>query len=179
MENKRKRIIDFSLFIIIGIFILSAVLSCVSVIDVNSGFEKNMPTTNTDMTITTNTEDGLGEFNDGASYIYTDKDLVEKYRANDPSTPFDTKIQKVDKSTGSRGDKVNPYVISSVEEWTRFAKNLDDGTIPNKGSGKYFVLTKTLDFENETFRPIRFFNGTFYGQGNKLVNISLDRKSVV
>ena len=60
MENKRKRIIDFSLFIIIGIFILSAVLSCVSSIDVNLTFEKNTPTTNTGITITTNTEDGLG-----------------------------------------------------------------------------------------------------------------------
>ena len=95
--------------------------------------------TDTAMTITANASDGLGEFNDGYSYVYTDKDLIDKYRSGDANTPYDISIQKVAKTSSNRGAKENPYVIASVEDWDRFAKNLDDGSIPSYGSGKYFV----------------------------------------
>ncbi len=128
--------------------------------------------TDTAMTITANASDGLGEFNDGYSYVYTDKDLIDKYRSGDANTPYDISIQKVAKTSSNRGAKENPYVIASVEDWDRFAKNLDDGSIPSYGSGKYFVLAKDLDFDGKTFHPVRFFNGTFYGMGSALLNIN-------
>ncbi|MDE7349239.1 MAG: hypothetical protein K2N53_06215, partial [Clostridia bacterium] len=131
---------------------------------------------NTVAHITTNASDGLGEFNDNYSYVYTDKNKIEKYRAGDTNTEYDTTMQTVVK-TSARGTQANPYVISTVEEWTRFAKNLDDGTIPDYGSGKYFVLAEDIDFNGKTFYPVRFFNGTFYGYGKKLQNISVSGAS--
>ena len=173
MENKRKRIIDFSLFIIIGIFILSAVLSCVSSIDVNLTFEKNTPTTNTGMTITTNTKDGLGEFNDGFSYVFTDKTLIDNYRAGDADTPFDITSHKIQKTDINRGSQDNPYVISTTDEWETFVKKME--TDNTRGSGQYFVLGADLDFTDKVFHPVRFFNGTFYGMGHSIKNISCDK----
>ncbi|MDE6491928.1 MAG: hypothetical protein K2L37_02115, partial [Lactobacillus sp.] len=103
-------------------------------------------------------------------------DLIEDYRAGDINTKYDTTLQKVVK-TSARGTQENPYVISTVDEWTRFAKNLDDGSIPNYGRGKYFVLANDIDFGGKTFYPVRFFDGTFYGYGKKLQNISVSGAS--
>ncbi|MDE5911377.1 MAG: hypothetical protein K2H24_03500, partial [Clostridia bacterium] len=122
-------------------------------------------------TITTNSTDGLGEFNDGYSYVYTDKDLIDDFRAGNPNTPYDVSVVKVDMSQ-ARGTQKNPYVITSIEDWDRFARNLDDNSIPSYGSGKYFVLANDIDFDGKDFHPIRFFNGTFYGLGNSLKNIT-------
>ncbi|MDE7078570.1 MAG: InlB B-repeat-containing protein, partial [Clostridia bacterium] len=174
MENgsKGKRFVDVSLFIIIAVFILGAILSCVPFDVAEYVMPDNIQISNTNYTITTNASDGLGEFADGASYVYTDKDKVDGFRAG--SEDYDITTQKVAKTSSNRGEIANPYVIASEADWTRFAKNLDDGSIPNKGSGQYFVLAKDLDFSAETFRPVRFFNGTFYGIGHKLQNISLN-----
>ena len=164
------------LILIISIcFILGALAACLP-------FNISIPDTleeaidNTAMNITTNSSDGLGEFNNGYSYVYTDKDLIDKYRAGDPDTPYDISIVKVDTSQ-ARGTQKNPYVIASVEDWTRFAKNLDDGSIPSYGSEKYFVLANDVDFDGKTFYPVRYFNGTFYGMGHKLKNLSVNGTS--
>ena len=61
-----------------------------------------------------------------------------------------------------------------MDDWTRFAKNLDDGSIASYGSGKYFVLASDIDFDGKTFYPVRFLNGTFYGMGHALKNVSVD-----
>ncbi len=123
-------------------------------------------------TITTNESDGLGEFNDGYNYVYTDKDLIDKYRAGDASTPYDMTIQKVAKTTSNRGTKENPYVIATVADWEIFVKFV--GSDINKGSGKCFVLANDLDFSSTTFYPVAIFQGTFYGLGHSLKNITCD-----
>ncbi|MCX4363384.1 MAG: hypothetical protein OSJ74_08385, partial [Clostridia bacterium] len=120
--------------------------------------------------ITTNESDGLKEFGDGYLYVYTDKSLVEKYRAGDADTPYDLTSQKVAKTSSNRGEKENPYVITSVADWEIFVKLC--GTNLNNSTGKYFVLANDLDFSGVDFRPVGKFGGTFYGMGHKLVNIN-------
>ncbi|MDE6189122.1 MAG: hypothetical protein K2G37_02390, partial [Clostridia bacterium] len=155
----------------VAVFILGAVLSCVPFDFTLYSAKEEIGVTNTAYSITTNTSDGLGEFNDGASYIYTDKNKVNDYRAGNIDT--DMTPQTVNK-TKDRGTIENPYVIASEDDWDRFAKNLDDGSIANYGSGAYFVLINDLDFSNRTFHPVRFFNGTFLGMGHTLSNITLN-----
>ncbi|MDE5654960.1 MAG: hypothetical protein K2I46_05060, partial [Clostridia bacterium] len=103
-----------------------------------------------------------------------DKALIDSYRAGDANTPYDISIVEVDK-TQARGTQENPFVIASVDDWTRFAKNLDDGSIASYGSGKYFVLASDIDFDGKTFYPIRFFNGYFHGMGHSLKNITVTK----
>ena len=166
----RAKYLKSAILIISLCLILGAISACLPNISIPTLEDNTL--SDTAMTITQNSTDGLGEFNDGYSYVYTDKELIDKYRADDPNTPYDISAVKVDK-TQARGAQDNPYVIASVEDWTRFAKNLDDGSIASYGSGKYFVLANDIDFDGTIFRPIRFFNGTFYGMGHKLQNISL------
>ncbi|MCX4363687.1 MAG: hypothetical protein OSJ74_09965, partial [Clostridia bacterium] len=173
-KKLKSKYLKCSVLIIALCIIIGAISACLpfsislpGMLDEN-GIDKSA------MTITTNASDGLGEFNDGYNYVYTDKDLIDRYRAGDASTPYDMTIQKVAKTTSNRGTKENPYVIATLADWTRFAKNLDDGTISSYGSGQFFVLAKDIDFDGKTFYPVRFFNGTFYGFGHKLQNIALN-----
>ena len=170
-KKLKSKYLKCSILIISLCIILGAISAClpfsISLPDMldENGIDKSA------MTITTNASDGLGEFNDGSSYVYTDKDLIDKYRAGDASTPYDMTIQKVAKTTSNRGTKENPYAISSTNDWKIFAKLME--TDANRGSGKYFVLTQDIDFDGEDFYPIRFFKGTFYGQGYSLKNIKV------
>ncbi|MDE6604944.1 MAG: hypothetical protein K2K85_02855, partial [Clostridia bacterium] len=167
----KAKYLKYAIFILLLCFAVGVISACLPFnISVPSTLEESA-IDKTAFTITTNASDGLGEFKDGYAYAYTDRALAENYRAGDPNTVTDIAIQKV-ASTGVRGAKNNPYVIASVEDWDRFAKNLDDGTIPDYGSGKYFVLANDIDFDGKTFHPVRFFNGTFYGLGKKLKNVS-------
>ena len=167
MEKKRKRILKISLFIFLGTFILSVVFSCASLEKGNDcGSVLNL---NTLASVTVNESDGLGEFKEGASYIYTDKDIIDMYRANDPSVTRDTSIQKVTKTGANRGSQENPYVISSVEDWEKFVKLV--GNDANKGEGQYYFLAKDLDFTGKEFYPVIEFRGTFYGSGHSIKNI--------
>ncbi|MDE7070401.1 MAG: InlB B-repeat-containing protein, partial [Clostridia bacterium] len=172
-KTLRAKYLKFAILIISVCFILGAISACLP-------FNISIPTLgndtidNTAMTIMQNSTDGLGEFNNGYSYVYTNKDLIDDYRTGDPNTPYDISVVKVDTSKG-RGTKENPFVIASVDDWTRFAKNLDDGSIASYGSGKYFVLANDIDFDSKTFYPVRFFNGTFYGMGHSLKNITVTR----
>ncbi|MDE6189706.1 MAG: hypothetical protein K2G37_05425, partial [Clostridia bacterium] len=158
------------MIIIVAVFILGAVLSCVPFDFTLYSAKEEIGVTNTAYNITANASDGLGEFNDGASYIYTDKTKVDDFRV--ANIESDLTIQKV-KKTQARGSIENPYVIANEDDWDRFAKNLDDGSIANYGSEKYFVLAADLDFKERLFRPVRFFNGIFFGMGHKLQNISV------
>ncbi|MDE6870333.1 MAG: hypothetical protein K2J75_06360, partial [Clostridia bacterium] len=124
---------------------------------------------NTAVTITPNASDGLGEFNNGYSYVYTDKDLIDNYRAGNPNTPYDISTVKVDTSQ-ARGTQKNPYVISSVADWENFVKQIANDN--NKGSGKYFVLANDIDFDNQMFYSVVEFRGNFYGLGHILKNIN-------
>ena len=52
----------------------------------------------TAMTITTNPSDGLGEFNNGYSYVYTDKSVIDSYRSGASSLKYDITMHKVAKT---------------------------------------------------------------------------------
>ncbi len=125
---------------------------------------------NTAMTITTNQSDGLGEFSDGYLYVYTNKDLIEDYRAGSSSVLDDLSYQIVAKTSTNRGDKENPYVISNTDEWDTFVEFC--GTDLTKSVNKYFVLANDLDFNGKTFHPVGRFGGNFFGMGHKLLNIN-------
>lgn len=68
------------------------------------------------------------------------------------------------------GSQVNPYVISTATDWEKMSKLC--GT-SGGGANKYYVLANDIDFTGEAFYPIAVFNGTFYGMGHILKNISV------
>ncbi len=123
-------------------------------------------TSNTALNVTYPTSGELGQFANGYSYVFTDKDKVDDFRAG--NIDFDMTTIKVD-TTQSHGSQENPYVIASVEDWEIFVKLL--GSNLSNSTGKYYVLASDLDFSGKTFRPVARFNGTFYGLGHKLLNI--------
>ncbi|MDE7336802.1 MAG: hypothetical protein K2N32_01655, partial [Clostridia bacterium] len=171
MDIRKRRIANVSLFIIIAIFVLSAVFSCAPFDLGDSKTKENSSLfENTVLTITTNADDSLGEFNDGYSYVYTDKNLIDDYRAGDSNTPYDITSHKVAKTTINRGSQDNPYVLSTTDDWETFVKRME--TDNTRGSGQYFVLGADIDFTDTVFHPVRFFNGTFYGMGHSIKNIS-------
>ncbi|MDE5616180.1 MAG: hypothetical protein K2I78_00145, partial [Clostridia bacterium] len=171
MDIRKRRIANVSLFIIIAIFVLSAVFSCAPFDLGDSKTKENSSLfENTALTITTNADDSLGEFNDGYSYVYTDKNLIDDYRAGDSNTPYDITSHKVAKTTINRGTQDNPYVLSTTDDWETFVKRME--TDNTRGSGQYFVLGADIDFTDTVFHPVRFFNGTFYGMGHSIKNIS-------
>ena len=88
----------------------------------DSNVSENISVTNTGLTITTNSSDGFGEFKDGARYVYTDKNLVDKYRAGDVNTPYDVSTHRVAKTSSNRGSQDNPYVIASISDWEAFVQ---------------------------------------------------------
>ncbi|MDE6606049.1 MAG: hypothetical protein K2K85_08555, partial [Clostridia bacterium] len=171
LAKSKSKYLKCAIFIISICILLGALSACLP-------FNISLPDTlkgedidNTAATITPNASDGFGEFNNGYSYVYTNKDLVENYRAGDPSTPYDISIVKVDTSQ-ARGTQKNPYVIASIDDWEIFVKFC--GTDLTKSTGKYFVLASDLDFDGKTFNPVGKFGGTFYGMGHSLKNISCD-----
>ncbi|MDE6276458.1 MAG: hypothetical protein K2M75_08000 [Clostridia bacterium] len=175
--NKLKsRYLKCAIFIISFCVLLGAVSVCIpiGVNHVDNEVLNGGITDNASFTINKNLKDNLGEFAIGDSYVYTDKSLINNYRAGSASTPYDLTIKKITTKTDNRGTQENPYVIENETDWDTFAKDLDDGTIPNKGNGKYVVLTSDLNFSGKTFHAIRFFEGVFYGMGHKLKNISID-----
>ena len=79
-KTLRAKYLKFAILIISVCFILGAISACLP-------FNISIPTldndiiNNTAMTITQNSTDNLGEFNDGYSYVYTDRTKIDGYRA--------------------------------------------------------------------------------------------------
>ncbi|MDE7071194.1 MAG: hypothetical protein K2O86_04405, partial [Clostridia bacterium] len=169
-KTSKAKYLKFAILIISVCFILGAISACLpfnmSVPELDDNAIDNMA-----MTITTNATDGLGEFNDGYSYVYTDKNLVDKYRAGDVNTPYDISAVKVDKANNARGSQKNPYVISTTADWETFAKMMGPST-SDRGLNKHFVLANDIDFDGVAFHPIPIFKGAFYGMGHQLLNIT-------
>ncbi|MDE6606059.1 MAG: hypothetical protein K2K85_08605 [Clostridia bacterium] len=172
LAKTKEKYLKCAILIISICFILGALSACLPFnISIPDKLEEDA-IDNTAMNITTNSSDGLGEFKNGYNYVYTDKDLIDDYRAGNPNTPYDISIVKVDTSQ-ARGTQKNPYVIASVDDWETFAKMMGPST-SDRGLNKYFVLANDLDFKNRTFRPIPIFKGTFCGMGNELLNITIN-----
>ncbi|MDE7070836.1 MAG: hypothetical protein K2O86_02540, partial [Clostridia bacterium] len=168
-KTTKAKYLKFAILIISVCFILGAISACLP-------FNISIPTLdndtidNTAMTITQNSSDNLGEFNDGYSYVYTDKTKIDDYRAG--TEDYDITTHKVAKTSINRGTQDNPYVIATTADWEIFVKRME--TDSTRGSGQYFVLGADIDFTGVTFHPVRFFNGTFYGMGHSIKNISCD-----
>ncbi|MDE6472646.1 MAG: hypothetical protein K2L52_06425, partial [Clostridia bacterium] len=171
MDSKTLRVkyLKFAILIISVCFLLGAISACLPIGISIPELESNA-ISETKVTITQNTTDLLGEFNNGYSYIYSDKDKVDGYRAG--TQDYDITTHKV-VSTSARGTQDNPYVIATTDDWETFVKKMEIDT--TRGSGQYFVLGADLDFTGVTFHPVRFFNGTFYGMGHSIKNISCDK----
>ncbi|MDE6472780.1 MAG: hypothetical protein K2L52_07095, partial [Clostridia bacterium] len=169
-KTTKAKYLKFAILIISICFLLGAISAClpfnISVPELNDNVISD-----TAVNITQNANDGLGEFNDGLPYVFTDKTLIDDFRAGNASTPYDITMVKVDTSK-ERGAQANPYVISTTADWETFVKKMESDT--TRGSGQYFVLGADLDFTDVTFHPVRFFNGTFYGMGHSIKNISCD-----
>ncbi|MCI8421442.1 MAG: hypothetical protein HFE34_04050, partial [Clostridia bacterium] len=165
-KTLRAKYLKFAILIISVCFILGAISACLP-------FNISIPTldndiiNNTAMTITQNSTDNLGEFNDGYSYVYTDRTKIDGYRAG--TEDYDITTHKVAKTSINRGTQDNPYVIATTADWETFVKRME--TDSTRGSGQYFVLGADIDFTGVTFHPVRFFNGTFYGMGHSIKNI--------
>ena len=124
--------------------------------------------TNTAFNVNYPTSGGLGQFDNGVTYVYTDPTKVDDFRAGTISKDF-TEVT-VDTSKPHGTSQQNPYVISTLADWDNFVKKMATGT--TYGSGEYFVLANDLDFTGEAFHPVVHFNGNFYGLGFALKNIS-------
>ncbi|MDE6474895.1 MAG: InlB B-repeat-containing protein [Clostridia bacterium] len=169
MKLAKTKYLKCAILVISICFILGALAACLPFnISIPDKLEEGA-INDTAMNITTNATDGLGEFSNGYSYAYTDKNLIDKYRAGDANTPYDISIVKVDTSQ-ARGTQKNPYVIATVADWDTFVKFVATDT--NNGKDKFFVLANDLDFNNIDFHPVTIFNGTFYGMGHSLNNIT-------
>ncbi len=108
----------------------------------------------------------------GSTYRYTDYTKVEDMHSGAISD--DTTVVTVD-STKPHGSQANPFVVDSISKWNAFAVDMNNTSsgITNYGAGSYFVLAKDLDFSSLTFTPVNRFDGTFYGLGHTISNITL------
>ncbi|MDE7071152.1 MAG: hypothetical protein K2O86_04195, partial [Clostridia bacterium] len=163
----RAKYLKFAILIISVCFILGAISACLP-------FNMSIPTLDNDSINTlarptTPTTNGFSYFNDGVKYVYTDKDKVDAFRAG--TEDFDITTVTV-KSSEVQGTQTNPHVITSIDEWEIFVKKM--ATDSTYGRGQYYVLGNDLDFDGEVFHPVVNFNGTFYGLGYSLKNITCD-----
>ncbi|MDE6869216.1 MAG: InlB B-repeat-containing protein, partial [Clostridia bacterium] len=112
-----------------------------------------------------------GALFNGSTYRYTDYTKVEDMHSG--AITDDTTVVTVD-SAKPHGSQENPFVIDSISKWTAFAADMNNTSsgITNYGAGSYFVLAKDLDFSSSTFTPVNHFDGTLYGLGHSLDNIS-------
>ncbi len=111
-KTLRAKYLKFAILIILICILLGAISACLP-FNLSVPELDNNAIDNTAVTIAQNSNDGLGEFNNGYSYVYTDKTKIDKYRAGASDTPYDITIVKVDK-TQSRG--------SGVEESLRLVR---------------------------------------------------------
>ncbi|MDE6472751.1 MAG: InlB B-repeat-containing protein, partial [Clostridia bacterium] len=174
MKENRKNNYLIKYVVVLAILIAMTILACaipkgIGSIDndmlqdiSNSGF------TNTSFNVNYPTSGGLGQFDNGVTYVYTDPEKIDDFRAGTISRDI-TEVT-VDTSKPHGTSQQNPYVISTLADWDNFVKRMATGT--NYGSGEYFVLANDLDFDGEAFHPVVHFNGTFNGLGFALKNIS-------
>ncbi|MDE6471645.1 MAG: hypothetical protein K2L52_01300, partial [Clostridia bacterium] len=116
---------------------------------------------------TTPTTGGFSYFANGVKYVFTDKDKVDGFKAG--TEQFDISTVVVN-SSDVQGTQTNPHVITSIDEWEVFVKKM--ATDSTHGTGQYYVLGNDLDFDGVAFHPVVNFNGTFYGLGYSLKNIT-------
>ncbi|MDE6474209.1 MAG: hypothetical protein K2L70_03850, partial [Clostridia bacterium] len=116
---------------------------------------------------TISTAGDLSRFANGVKYVFTDKSKVDGFRNG--TEEFDITSVVVN-ATDTLGTQTNPHVITSIDEWEIFVKQMAaDST---NGTGQYYVLANDLDFDGVDFHPVVNFSGTFYGLGYSFKNIT-------
>ena len=170
-SNKKKKMITLMSIALAVVIVLSCVIGIfgdsVNITKyVGDNIDINISDTSRPTTPTTN---GFSYFADGVKYVFTDKTKVDGFRAGTEDFDITTIIVK---STDVQGTQTNPHVITSIDEWEIFVKKM--ATDSTCGTGQYYVLGNDLDFDGEDFHPVLKFNGTFYGLGYSIKNITCD-----
>ncbi|MDE5654007.1 MAG: hypothetical protein K2I46_00170, partial [Clostridia bacterium] len=172
MKENRKNNYLIKYVVVLAILIAMTILACAipKGIDLNvddTFQETSTGITNTAYNVIYPTSGGLGQFDDGTVYVYTDPTKVESAHAGTINN--DLSLVTVD-ITYPHGAQKNPYVINTLADWETFVKQMATGT--TYGAGEYFVLARDLDFDGVTFHGVKNFSGNFYGSGFALKNIS-------
>lgn len=82
-----------------------------------------------------------------------------------------------DKTIKGNGSQNTPFIIDNPEKLLEIASQINSGTIPNGGRGKYFEVSRNIDMTGYTWNPIgtsNSFDGILYGKklNENLVSIS-------
>ncbi|MDE6362309.1 MAG: hypothetical protein K2L53_04960, partial [Clostridia bacterium] len=169
LAKSKAKYLKYAILIILLCFMVGVISANIPFIGVYSQNQQdNDILQSTRYDVTYDDADSLGKLQDNAMYIFTDKNLVKDYRAGTESS--DTMIIYTSAST-THGSQTNPYVIADKSDWQKFLIMIEKDA--SHGAGKFFLLINSIDFAGETFYPLRFFKGTFYGLGNSFKNISI------
>lgn len=84
-----------------------------------------------------------------------------------------------DNSIKGNGSEKDPYIIDNPEKLITITEEINNGTIANGGSGKYFEISRNIDMTDETWTPIGIINNYTYGFNGKLYGKKLDDGSLV
>ncbi|MCM1556940.1 MAG: hypothetical protein NC087_05340 [Anaeroplasma bactoclasticum] len=154
-----------------------AIMLCTGFLAFNFGNDKNSvyaaTTSTTNQSVTYADGNLFGQFIDGYVYQYTDSTKYSNYRNGTETSDVS---QVVVSTSTDHGSQTNPFVISTADDWTSFVKYC--GTTGG-GTDKYYVLANDIDFDNKGVTPVASFNGTFYGNGHSLKNITIDTNNWV
>ncbi|MDE5654970.1 MAG: InlB B-repeat-containing protein, partial [Clostridia bacterium] len=179
MKENRKNNYLIKYVVVLAILIAMTILACaipkgIGLID-NDMLQdiSNSGLTNTSFNVNYPTSGELGQFDNGVTYVYTDPEKIDDFRAGTISSDI-TEVT-IDTTQPHGTSQANPYVISTLADWETFAKKM--ATSSSYGAGQYFVLANDLDFSSVTFHPIPIFRGTFNGIGYQLLNITASTNS--
>ena len=106
----------------------------------------------------------IGGDNDGSGYYFDYNDQNKIVIKNTEDNP----IVQLENGTGT---KIDPYLISSEEDWKKATSMINNTTY-------YFKLTKNLDFSNKKFYMFGSktipFNGILDGNNKKISSVTLN-----
>ncbi len=112
----------------------------------------------------------------GMTYWYIDYSAGVKFADPAGTSKPETDIVTIDvDTTKAKGDKLNPYVINSKDDWDNFvtyAKTTANQT-------KSYVLNCDLDYAGGTIKSVANFSGNFFGTGHKISNVSYSTANAV
>ena len=170
MDIKKKKLKGYVALSVLIILCLAMTL-CIGffALSVNKNQTPVYAAAQTNTSVTYDSSSSLGKFVDGYVYQFTDSTKYSGYRAT-PQTQ-ETDVTTITVNSGAvHGTQANPYVISSIADWEKLAKFC--GT-SGGGVDKYYVLANDIDFSGARLYPIAVFNGTFYGNGHTLKNVTI------
>lgn len=77
------------------------------------------------------------------------------------------------------GSEKDPFIIDNPEKLIIITEQINNGTISNGGSGKYFEISRNIDMTGKTWTPIGIINNYTDGFNGKLYGKKLDDGSLV